>query len=68
MCAGSSGVESGTGQKTGIVSRVRKSPAGRISVIESFIPGFWEDMVGNPRGDVPPEKLDLRFEPEEALR
>lgn len=39
---------------------------GRVSVIEAFIPGFWEEMVGNPRGDIPFEKTDLRFEPEEV--
>jgi DMSO/TMAO reductase YedYZ molybdopterin-dependent catalytic subunit len=35
---------------------------GRLTLLETFIPGFWEEMVGNPRGDIPPEKLDLRFE------
>ena len=35
---GSSGVERGTGQKTGIASRLGRSPAGRTSVIVSVEP------------------------------
>lgn len=35
---------------------------GGFSVRDKFAPGFWEEMVGNPSGDVPDEMLDLRFE------
>lgn len=35
---------------------------GRLTLLSSFIPGFWEEMVGNPHGDMPPEMMDLRFE------
>lgn len=35
---------------------------GSIMLLQSFTPGFWETLVGNPHGDIPPEMLDLRFE------
>lgn len=35
---------------------------GRLVLIPSFMPGFWEEMVGNPQGDIPLERMDLRFE------
>jgi len=31
----------------------------RIAVVERFTPGPWETLVGNPRGDVPPDLMDL---------
>lgn len=34
----------------------------KLSVISSFTPGFWEEMVGNPVGDIPSELLDNRLE------
>lgn len=34
----------------------------RLSVIDSFSPGFWEEMVGNPVGDIPSDLLEHRFE------
>lgn len=33
-----------------------------LRLIEDFSPGFWEEMVGNPVGDIPPDLLDNRFE------
>lgn len=33
-----------------------------LTLVESFTPGFWEEMVGNPVGDIPPALLDHRFE------
>lgn len=35
---------------------------GGFRVTDQFSPGFWEELVGNPHGDVPPEIQDLRFE------
>lgn len=35
---------------------------GGFTLTEHFIPGFWEELVGNPHGDIAPEMLDLRFE------
>lgn len=35
---------------------------GRLVLLSHFVAGFWEAMVGNPRGDIPPEMMDLRFE------
>lgn len=35
---------------------------GGITLTQAFIPGFWEELVGDTRGDIPPEMLDLRFE------
>ena len=34
----------------------------RITFVERFTPGAWETLVGNPRGDVPAEMLDLKEE------
>lgn len=31
----------------------------RLAVVGRFTPGPWETLVGSPRGDVPPELLDL---------
>ena len=30
----------------------------RLTLIESFTPGFWEELVGDPHGDIPPKVLD----------
>jgi hypothetical protein len=27
-------------------------------LIEEFTPGFWETLVGDPHGDIPPDVLD----------
>ena len=35
---------------------------GALTLVGSFQPGFWESLVGNPHGDIPPEMLDLRHE------
>lgn len=35
---------------------------GRMTLIPIFIAGFWEEMVGNPGGNVPHEQMDLRVE------
>lgn len=29
----------------------------RLTVIDSFTPGFWEELVGDPHGDIPQEVL-----------
>jgi DMSO/TMAO reductase YedYZ molybdopterin-dependent catalytic subunit len=35
---------------------------GGFTLVEEFTPGFWEELVGNARGDVPAEMLDLAHE------
>jgi DMSO/TMAO reductase YedYZ molybdopterin-dependent catalytic subunit len=30
----------------------------RLTLIEEFTPGFWETLVGDPHGDIPPDVLD----------
>lgn len=30
----------------------------RLTLIEDFTPGFWENLVGDPQGDIPTEVLD----------
>jgi DMSO/TMAO reductase YedYZ molybdopterin-dependent catalytic subunit len=35
---------------------------GWITLLDSFQPGFWEELVGNPRGDIPSDLLDLQYE------
>lgn len=34
----------------------------RLTLTDKFSPGFWEEMVGNPVGDIPPDLLDNRLE------
>jgi len=41
---------------------------GFVTLVDTFTPGFWEAMVGNPVGTIPPEMLDLRFEPQEVMQ
>lgn len=33
-----------------------------ISLVATFTPGLWETMVGDPIGDIPPDRRDLRYE------
>lgn len=33
-----------------------------VTLLQTFTPGMWETLVGNPHGTVPAEMLDLRFE------
>ncbi|MGH2768121.1 MAG: molybdopterin-dependent oxidoreductase [Actinomycetota bacterium] len=35
---------------------------GSITLTDHFSPGFWEELVGNVHGDIPPEMLELQFE------
>ncbi|MBW3576533.1 MAG: molybdopterin-dependent oxidoreductase [Actinobacteria bacterium] len=34
----------------------------RVTATTEFTPGFWETAVGDPRGDIPPDREDLRHE------
>jgi len=34
----------------------------KLTLIDHFAPGFWEEMVGNPEGIIPPELQENRFE------
>lgn len=34
----------------------------RVTGTERFLPGFWERATGDPHGDIPPDREDLRFE------
>lgn len=36
--------------------------AARVTATADFVPGFWEQLVGDPHGDIPPEREDLRYE------
>lgn len=33
---------------------------GHLTLLSEFTPGFWEEMVGDARGDIPPEILNQR--------
>lgn len=35
---------------------------GGMSAVEEFEPGFWEALVGDPRGDIPAERFGVRLE------
>lgn len=30
----------------------------RLTLLDGFAPGFWEQLVGDPHGDIPPEIID----------
>ncbi len=34
----------------------------RVTGTETFTPGFWEQAVGDPFGDIPTDREDLRYE------
>lgn len=34
----------------------------RVTATTALLPGFWEQAVGDPRGDIPDDRQDLRFE------
>lgn len=34
----------------------------RVTATSAFTPGFWEQVVGDPHGDIPPQTKDLRYE------
>lgn len=36
--------------------------AARVTATPGFTPGFWEQVVGDPVGDIPPQSKDLRYE------
>lgn len=33
-----------------------------VTAIDTFVPGFWEKLTGDPHGDIPPGQEDLRHE------